>query len=753
MNHPPSIDNPKYDYNAKNGAVKIGQLIDIDLSPAVTEPDGQEWQVIDVRSYTATAAAKDPNSVTNKVIRFQAATVGEHIISYIVADHYGGYSAGLIKVTASESEQANTWTSLKTGGTTYSAPLRYSDGVNSGFAVSAVWDDGVGNTLSGYTGISANAYCYNLGFMPTLEQMQLLRSAHYQDDKSGELNKWPAMKPYLIKSGTDYLGYDVTTGKTNAYSPQASYYVTCAINNDIRLIVLTREVVADGEEKVIGRVENPLSQELKIEKAENTRPDALDNVFLQLRAEDSGRKVQEITTSSINAGTYRFKLVNQSDNTDDELTSPVITYIGDITNPALNKDDGSIDSAVADDAAEVSATFTLKDLNDNPLANQEVDVTWQANTLDEVTMTAPINQTLKGSEITIKGVTNSAGKLSVSAMSGNALDNITVTVKYNHVEASWNPIFTSLLPNTTDFVRVGNLMFARPRLSSEAAKLNVPYGGQSETGEKGPEGDWATYKGVDMSSLCNAYNDKNYNGRSNWRVPTNIELQGLQRTVSNAFNTQGWPTSLAYLSNKDAYTNNGYPGYVTAWLDGRAAMPVVGVNGYRYLSCVTKELAGPYIDTVGVNTTNGLYSLVDEVGAGMLYTSSPSVDYLKHIGAAYTSYHSDSGVAGTYGGLNREQALNLCTIYNKNKLWGRSNWRLARVGEINYLKLYYDPKNSNKFMSSEHGWPWDGESRAVRMNNGVPEYFYIVHNPWYPAGPWEDTSPHLGYKATCVSPQ
>jgi len=118
VNQPPNITKPKYDYNLENdnATVIMGENISIDLSGFITEPDEQEWQLVGVQSYSATVKPVNENSITNKSLLFRAGTVGDHIVSYVVADHFGGYSVGLIKVTVSPDEQAPTWTGLNAGG-------------------------------------------------------------------------------------------------------------------------------------------------------------------------------------------------------------------------------------------------------------------------------------------------------------------------------------------------------------------------------------------------------------------------------------------------------------------------------------------------------------------------------------------------------------------------------------------------------------------------------------------------------------
>ncbi|WP_447040732.1 Lcl domain-containing protein [Vibrio parahaemolyticus] len=556
LNHPPLISNPKYDYNAENGnqVVTIGTPIDIDLSGLISEPDGQEWQVIKVQSYTEMAYPKDANSITNKVITYVPSVVGEHIISYIVADHYGGYSSGLIKVTNSENEQASSWTSLAAGGATYSAPLRYSEGVNSGFAVSAIWDVDVNNTLSGYSGVAGNAYCHSVGALPTQAHMQQLRSTHYQAGGGGPLNAWPARRTYLIQGagGSGYQGYDIATGTTSAYSPQTAYYVTCVVNENIQLTMLMREVVADGQVNTIARIDKPALTTVQLDKIATSQPDDLQAGNVDLNLAGTGNQ-QEVTTASIKAGTYRFSVANAADSSE-VLSSPIITYIGDVTNPVLTKKAGSTDSATADDAAEVSATFELKDVNNNPLANQSVNFAWTASALDGVTVTSPATQVLSGGTGTVTGTTDAAGEVLVKAKSSTAMSDITVTASIIGASLkTWSPTFcTNLAGACLDILNTGS---GKLFTSSPSKAYLDSIGGSatnstfSEDGTWGPVGDFYLFDWSNANALCTTYKAKGIGGRTNWRLATRDELKvELYDTYGNMFTVRGWPTRNSYWS-------------------------------------------------------------------------------------------------------------------------------------------------------------------------------------------------------------
>lgn len=592
LNHPPLISNPKYDYNAENGnqVVTIGTPIDIDLSGVISEPDGQEWQVIKVQSYYEIAYPKDANSVTNKVITYVPSVVGEHIISYIVADHYGGYSSGLIKVTNRENEQASSWTSLTEGGATYSAPLRYSEGVNSGFAVSAVWDMDVNNTLSGYSGAAGNAYCHSVGALPTQAQMQQLRSTHYQAGGGGPLNLWPAKRTYLIQGagGSGYQGYDIATGTTSAYSPQTAYYVTCVVNENIQLTMLTREVVADGQVKTIARIDKPALTTVRLDKIATAQPDDLLAGDVDLSVTGTGNQ-QEVTTSSIKAGTYRFSVTNTADNSE-VLSSPIVTYIGDVKQPVLTKKADSTDSATADDTAEVSATFELKDLHNNPLVKQSVNFEWTASALDGVTVTSPVTQALSGGTGTVTGTTDAAGEVLVKAKSSTAMSDITVTASIMGAPSNtWNPTFQPARPPLAGacidlFDAGGGKLFTNsPSVAYLESIGGSPTNGvYTESGASGPAGNFYLFDRTTANTLCGTYNTHSIGGRTNWRLATKDELQTeLFATFGNMFYARGWPTEVIYWSA----TPVSYYYYIVNLSDGDSGSLSLGAT--IYASCVS----------------------------------------------------------------------------------------------------------------------------------------------------------------------
>ncbi len=385
INQPPEIHKLEYDYNLENGnaVVLTNASLEIDLNiPAlITEPDGQEWQLIEVQSYTATVRPTAPNSLTNKTLTFTAATVGDHVISYVVADHFGGYSVGMIKVTVSVKEKAPTWEALEAAGLIFSAPLRYSDSTNMGYSVNPVWDEGVANTIAGYREAASLAYCGTIGSIPTVSNMRDLRQAHWLLGRvTGKLNEWPKFQSYIALKD-DLTGYEVFNLNNGVQSDvgTGSFYVTCLVNLNLQLIMDKTTVVADGQSHKLATVKNPKISQLRVESVGDGLTDADVNLYIDVNPSNTIQQI--ITTSSTKIGFLQFDVVDIND-TDKMLSSPKVKYIAD-AKTAVHTVELMADGVLADGVASNKLKVKILDANLNPVANQKVTVSTEE--LDGVT--------------------------------------------------------------------------------------------------------------------------------------------------------------------------------------------------------------------------------------------------------------------------------------------------------------------------------------------------------------------------------
>lgn len=139
----------------------------------INESNPDDYQLIEVQSFSASVSATAPSDVTNKRFNFQAAMPGEHVVSYIVSNHYGEYSMGLIRIEVSASQSGKVFSDIAvsddtppqlSGRYTLTAPPLYNNDITKVFNVKPIWDGSTGSTLAGFTSLdTAQAYCGTLG--------------------------------------------------------------------------------------------------------------------------------------------------------------------------------------------------------------------------------------------------------------------------------------------------------------------------------------------------------------------------------------------------------------------------------------------------------------------------------------------------------------------------------------------------------------------------------------------------------------
>ncbi len=280
-NQAPTISDAKYNYSdaanagASNPSIVTFQSVTLDLANlknlTITDPDSSEWQLIEVQSYSASVASAAPGDVTNKKFTFQAGTVGQHIVSYIVGDHEGGFRMGQMSITVGPKEQAKDWNNIDVGNLRYYATPLFSElkntvGPQLGAFVEPVWDvaaNGTGNTIGAAGNLAATAYCSGKR-LPKQADLDTLRSA--TGTPATELAKYPKARPYLISDvvGTTFQTYNLTNGNVASYvaGTTPNPYVVCVSDHGLSYIAtpnapyagMTNTVVSDGSWQTIGTV-------------------------------------------------------------------------------------------------------------------------------------------------------------------------------------------------------------------------------------------------------------------------------------------------------------------------------------------------------------------------------------------------------------------------------------------------------------------------------------------------------------------
>ncbi|MGV3003256.1 Ig-like domain-containing protein [Vibrio sp. E150_018] len=528
INHPPKISEINYDFQQEGIDAIIGEKLEINLSKlkklTITDPENQEWQLVSVQSFTATVLSKHPESTSNKTFTFLTSSVDDHYVSYIIADHYGGYTSGLMKIKASAKGGDADWEDIFINKDMYIAPYTYLKATSKGFNVDAIWDSGVKNTISGYTKESADLFCQTLGVIPSNEDIQALFLSG-----NSKLDKWPKDKDYLIKNYGSFKSFNLNNGDLSDYDASKKYYSTCLVNRNLSLNMLKYVIVANGQEQKLAEVNIPnINDSFNILHLDGS-----------LRAEDVnlaqknlvGTKI-DITTTSFKSGTYRFRIEDANDK-ENILTSSIIDYIGNASTGQLSEESSLVinrNYALANGKDFNQLTATLLDYNLNPVPNALLEVSTNINT-DDITLDLSSKNSVTDHNgqliIYLKNKNKEINKLSVAVeYKGNESGTLQVVKKDVHfVAQNGYPCSDgtgNCIPLRYSTVKEGAIYAAPPHIEW------VEKQGYSEILESAGytqyrKGYFRQFKG---KATCEFYNLEKIAGRTDWvPIMTNKTLR------------------------------------------------------------------------------------------------------------------------------------------------------------------------------------------------------------------------------------
>ncbi|MGR5229636.1 Ig-like domain-containing protein [Photobacterium damselae] len=583
INQPPTIGLIKYDYNKYNPNISIvantetppkaATQINLETLPNlnIKEPDGQDWQLISVQSFTASVSPVDANSVTNKAFNFTTSVIGDHIVSYIIADHFGGFSHGLIKIHVAANEQTINWKDIISTGNTFIAPLLYSQALTKGLNVSPQWDDSVKNTLAGFQQNAAAILCSTVGALPTVSSISSL----YQDSSvKSELTKWPKQKRYLAQNKGSIVGYDMSTGTEYPYDPSLPYYVTCIENRNFSLKMLTNTVVANNTRVPIIQVTIP-SEGTKLALSKITG--SLTDEQVDLLQDNINQATINITTQTTKAGTYRLNIANIDDPVS-SLTSSIINYIGDKATGKFSLDTGLVitkNNALPDGVDYDSLTATLTDAYNNPVSGEKINIA-----IEEPVETN--NDSAKFTTVPSNAITDSEGKviINISNIEGEPIKVITTYTASitgeSSVEKTVNFVLPAdgypcpdggfeCIPSASDETgRYTGYKLAPSPSQQAASKLGLVQGIDYHKDVKKGQFQVPGLNVIGFSEsqairYCQKLNEIKLDGRTNWELPDDGDIYSYgfaadAVTDQELYMKKGWPweypSSLDFKSNK-----------------------------------------------------------------------------------------------------------------------------------------------------------------------------------------------------------
>ncbi|PPA27884.1 hypothetical protein C3737_22110 [Aeromonas jandaei] len=576
-NRSPAIGESRYDYNARTGnAVNTMQPVTLDLGTLpglnVTDPDGDEWQLVDVQSYSATAEPVNPLSVSNKKILFEAAVPGDHIVSYIVGDDRAGFSMGLIKINVGLAESVKTWNNITIGEKTFQATPVYSEVINSGVIAEAVYDDGVANYVAGVTGVGAQAYCRNGSHWANLDELNLLRTTPEADI---ERAKYPVERTYVTYNGSGQLvTFELRTGATAPYYQATSptQYVICVTESAMSY---SPRVTAYGTDTGLsdstwwslgtllsdGGANDPI-----VTASTNIGSTPLTDANVQLNPPGCplGFCTVEVKGDATTYGNVTIQVANA-------VTPTKTIDIGPLTllqSAKVSAASVGNNNSLANGSSANTVVVSVVDATGSPLPNTAVKLQYSApagvnvSPASCVDATTCIPVTTDGSgNITLSLTTTTEGSYAVN-LATNALVG---GVPGNAVTAT--STFVRPGPNfgagcTKGLVTIpGGLTYTCPLTQAEAEANGISYSGiLSENGVVYVGHTWPKAR-----DYCNGLG-------GGYRLPTLDELNALYSAYGNMTSYAGWPTGNYYWSSTEGIPGAHYnvslgSGFVTSSYD------------------------------------------------------------------------------------------------------------------------------------------------------------------------------------------
>ncbi len=226
--------------------------VTIDVSPYVKSIDGDDIQLIYVKSLTAPLTeipAAQANNMTNMSFTFKASTQNVHAVTYVVSDHKGSYQIGHISVTVLDESTLPPWVDVThaPSNTLFYAPKA----LNVAIANSYPFDESISARVSGQNYTIAGLYdehveeyCYQLGAeLATSEEIKSLVDRGWLSTAL-----WPSSAEYLVidRASGDFKlidisspAYSINTGTLDTPESEISYFPACVVRSSATDRMLT----------------------------------------------------------------------------------------------------------------------------------------------------------------------------------------------------------------------------------------------------------------------------------------------------------------------------------------------------------------------------------------------------------------------------------------------------------------------------------------------------------------------------------
>ena len=580
-NHAPEVEDASFTAQPDGSNYEMDTSYTVDLSPYVTDVDGDDIQLIQVEAWNATVDLTAPNDPSNLSFTFETTLPKEHYVTYVVSDHKGGYGVAQIKIEVHDPSKVSTWGDIQNGLKLFFGPLTAYEAQSSGVIFSSSYFDTNGANVATFNFTDAKGSCQNKGRLPTSDELRELAIYNNGPDVS---DGWPVDLAYWANNnGTGEL-INLKDGSDASATSPGGYYVSCmnqtgffvdeagseleAIANSVDKAKVTVKLIWDDE---------PVEGQLIEASTSNTNVtfDATSGIT------DSGGSTSFFLSSLVAEEvqvfiTYGGQTLTQNVTFVADESTAILTLAVTKNNALYTNTDGN----------EIEATMV--DTNGNPLVGRSVTFGSYAS--------APVTIT------SASGSTDSTGKQKASVVwSGGLLDtdaDIGVIARYTllstgtDITSSSTVTFTPLkmcggtvddtsktnakgiclkvatdangywFTSTPSIGLIRALQYTQDATSSNTGDTYSGY--TTETGDNGPAGgsfirfnqqglnvvDPSAGNGTNgqFDRWCKKLNELRFGGRTTWKRPESSELTAFYANKGSLWIARGWPTNNNYWS-------------------------------------------------------------------------------------------------------------------------------------------------------------------------------------------------------------
>lgn len=233
----------------------------IDVSDAISDPDGDNLQLTDVYAFNADVHVLDSDDLNNKSFVFSAPEPGSYDVSFYITDHRGGWAVGLVHIMVKG--RAKPWDDIiLSDNELYTAPWEEQSADDYNIPYQLVEpEDILGNTynITLFNYSVAYSLCQARGMvLPTVE---LLTKLYEERPDVNSSDSWPISENYWTRDdGNDgQYSFNLATGDSTMMPRNTPLIVTCINPGKLNVAVLednafTSTDIPDASDKLVATV-------------------------------------------------------------------------------------------------------------------------------------------------------------------------------------------------------------------------------------------------------------------------------------------------------------------------------------------------------------------------------------------------------------------------------------------------------------------------------------------------------------------